>query len=357
VPRWPLAPALLPDESLSSWLCRSALAVGSDPIRFTAALWPSSRTWSADVDARIEPRKVRTLALSSGLEIAELERATLRSALGGQTQDDASCAFIVPESVRGHARIGRTPFCPECWGEDAAAYYRLAWRYSWCVACERHRTLLADRCPACSVALAPHRLRTGEKSLARCDQCGHDLCTTAVLAAPVAVLRLQARASSAAIDGVAQWWDWPLSHGAWFFTLRHWIRFLQQGMREGASPTAQLGRALCRDFDNIAAKGDFDKITVRARASLLGAVGMIAEADSGHVLKLAMEYGITHRHIVWWTSRVQPAKLWGERLPEGSRQTSSPRTRRDRYGLGRPRPRHEVNRMYARLVRDAAVLR
>lgn len=49
-PIWTIPVDLQSDELLSSWLVRVALENGCDPLALTAALWPSRRAWSSDID-------------------------------------------------------------------------------------------------------------------------------------------------------------------------------------------------------------------------------------------------------------------------------------------------------------------
>jgi hypothetical protein len=208
--RWPLVPPLLADEVLSSWLCRCALALGTDPVRFAAALWPGSRTWSRDFDRDPGDAQLLTLAGSSGLPLADLEHAALGSTLalmGDARSGHGAWPWLIPNGARGIARTGITQFCPLCWRADTEPYYRQVWRLSWYVGCERHGALLHDRCPSCAAALTPQRLQLGASGLAWCDRCGSDLREAPAGAqAPASVLALQTSAATALLRGEALWW-------------------------------------------------------------------------------------------------------------------------------------------------------
>lgn len=358
--QWPLVPPLLPDEILSSWLCRCALALGTDPIRFTAALWPGSRTWSCDFDRNPGDAQLLSLAASSGLPLADIERAALggwaRSWMGAAPSPQGAWPWLIPVGARGIARTGITQFCPLCWRADEEPHYRRLWRLSWYVSCEPHGTLLHDRCPSCASALAPHRLQLGAASLARCDRCGSDLREAPAGAQALAsVLKLQDAAVTALIGGEALWWRWPLDTAKWFATLRFWLGLLRQGVREGASPAATLTRDVAPDLHRVPAKGRFDALPTEARAKLLAAAATIAELDRGAAMRLAKRSGLTQQHCAPWMRRVEEAKAWALRLPDGTVRRKPRATERKccRYGLGRPRPPHEVERMYRRLLRSA----
>ncbi|MHB8355147.1 MAG: TniQ family protein [Vulcanimicrobiaceae bacterium] len=360
--RWALAPSLLPDEILSSWLCRCALALGTEPVRFTAALWARSRAWSGDFDRDPKETRLRTLAAESGFPLADLERAALkrwaRRWMGDAAPSRRAWPWLVPIGARGIARTGIAQFCPHCWREDAAPYYRLPWRLSWYVACERHGTLLLDRCPVCAGAPAPHRLPLGAQHLAQCDRCGSDLREAPAGApAPASALTLQAAAAAALLRGEARWWSSSLGTASWLATLRYWVGLLRQGLREGASPAATLARDIAPDLQSSALRGTFDALPTAARATLLAAAGAIAELGDRAALRLAKRCGLTQRHCSPWTLAVEEAKAWAQRLPDGRlrRKARANARRRCRYGIGHPRPRHEVEGMYRRLLREAGL--
>lgn len=333
--RWPLAPSVLPGESSSSWLCRCALAHGTNPIRFAGTLWPRSRTWSRDGD-RLNADQHRTLA------------SHLDSPLAVFPDDHP---WVVPASVRGHARTGRTPFCPACWAEDSHPYYRLAWRYSWQVACDHHGVLLVDRCPACDGALAPHRLPVGEVTIARCDRCGADLRQAISIPAADGATAMQQRAREA-YEGHGTWWGWSLSRAAWFATLRFWLVVIRVGKRVGVSPVARFAQAIAPEFRGTPPAGDFNDCSAVTRTQLLEGVASFADLDPQQALALAQTCGLRQPHVAAWARTAAPAGHWAQGLAEGATRAKR-QPRRKRYGLGRPRPRSEVAAMYARLLRRA----
>ena len=70
-------------------------------------------------------------------------------------------------------------FCPLCLGEGVP-YYRRRWRLNFLLICDRHLTVLLDRCPKCHVLIRPELVPLEMESLAFCRACGFDLRTSPV---------------------------------------------------------------------------------------------------------------------------------------------------------------------------------
>lgn len=81
---------------------------------------------------------------------------------------------------RTHQGFGQQ-FCPTCLAEDAVPYFRKRWRIALNTVCTRHGTMLLDRCPACGVGVAFHRLDMTRAEaievtpLSYCHSCAFDL--------------------------------------------------------------------------------------------------------------------------------------------------------------------------------------
>lgn len=79
VPEWPLVPPLQEDEILSSWLVRSALAHGCDPLTLTGTVWPGKRFWTRDPDMKLSSEEAEKLSRYSGIQRNLLDASTLHS--------------------------------------------------------------------------------------------------------------------------------------------------------------------------------------------------------------------------------------------------------------------------------------
>jgi hypothetical protein len=141
VPRLPLAPALLPDEALSSWMARIATRYDLTADTLMRHLLANG----ADATKMIQSLDYQTAA---PLEAAIVE-ATGRPAVdfAGHRLPD-----LISRLEDAWPR-SKPAWCPHCVVEDVAAfgevYRRLTWRLGGMLLCPRHQCLLISECPRC----------------------------------------------------------------------------------------------------------------------------------------------------------------------------------------------------------------
>lgn len=151
--RWPVAVAPEPDELLSSWLHRLALAHGLPPRGSGAALGLGGGAWSGRLDLAPSAALLDLLARRTGLAAAAIAALSFR--------DFGARGLLLPMrttvSPRRKDRWRATwlQACPSCLAEDQNPYFRRAWRLATTIFCPRHARRLIDRCPACQQALVP----------------------------------------------------------------------------------------------------------------------------------------------------------------------------------------------------------
>lgn len=176
---WPVRTTPLPDECLSSWLTRSALALGTDTSSLVGSLKVSWRPWTIDLD-RCGPRENSKLIIDrAGVDYPAIAEMTLlpiaeRIAGSGIGAMDR-WPWILTLGIRGSSRQFGTQYCPMCLRDDSKPYFRRSWRFAWHVVCSRHSVRLLDTCLNCTAQVEPHRLRQSEKHVALCWQCNSDL--------------------------------------------------------------------------------------------------------------------------------------------------------------------------------------
>jgi len=81
-PRWVRSVPMLPDEIISSWLVRAALAQGCDPMVLTGEIWPKWRIWTRDVDRFLDETPLTRLVASSGIPLSFFVRRPLKKSPG-----------------------------------------------------------------------------------------------------------------------------------------------------------------------------------------------------------------------------------------------------------------------------------
>ena len=173
---WPLRPALLPDETFSSWFARLATGHGLSPAELYRVAKAGAHPRPRDLDRYVEPDLQALLAERTGMPEEMLRNASFARWNGQVFEGDDGCNKLYWLPVAGSENSKRSfgqQFCPDCLREDGIPYLRLAWRLGFVTACTRHRTQLADRCSGCGEPV--QILRTMPDKAIRCWKCGIDL--------------------------------------------------------------------------------------------------------------------------------------------------------------------------------------
>ncbi len=141
MPRLPLAPPLLPDEALSSWLGRIAARYDLDAhalVRHLVTDAADATTMVQCFDYQTIPPLEAALAAASGQPVASFAGHRLNGPIGHSTT-------MWPRT--------KLAWCPICVLQDVAAsgevYGRAAWSLGGVLLCTSHQCLLIAECPRC----------------------------------------------------------------------------------------------------------------------------------------------------------------------------------------------------------------
>jgi hypothetical protein len=200
--QWPLRPAPMPDELLSSWLNRIAVANGLAPWSFYLSLaaatgsrtsrillvrgrdevivrkvhWTDAHCSKGLVDYLVDRSGcdaglVQSLALCRPTEVPARDRTpkgtlqwSLLEAMPELLLSGASTAGSAPDYMR---------FCPYCLVESQDPWFRKFWRTSLANVCVRHECFLLSGCN-CGAEIHPELLKEARPQ-AFCHTCGTDL--------------------------------------------------------------------------------------------------------------------------------------------------------------------------------------
>ena len=156
-----------PDELLSSWLHRLAIANGVASRWFAGVLGIGEGMWSARLDHRV-PDDVATLLKQQGDVATE--------ALSAMTMEGRVLTpLLLPlREKAGRNRSTWMQYCPLCLVDDEAPYFRRHWRLATRISCFVHGCGLRDRCPACRSGIASFD-QTELIPQHFCVRCGFDL--------------------------------------------------------------------------------------------------------------------------------------------------------------------------------------
>ncbi len=242
---WPARVRPLPDELLSSWLVRLAMAHGLKLHTFCSMAWPKKAIWNRDIDKSADETLINVLAARTGYAIAEVTATTL-SAYEGTLYEKhnpfGNTLWIMPVGVyhRTRRHFG-LQFCAHCLAEDRVPYWRRRWRLAFITVCHRHSVVLHDRCPKCGAPVNFHRNELGNRwqivarSLALCHSCRFDLRKAANLAEHEAN-DTEVLFQQKLLDAVKQGWveikagERVCAH-LYFTALRQVMRLLATGQR------------------------------------------------------------------------------------------------------------------------------
>jgi hypothetical protein len=357
---WAVPTQLQPDELFSSWLVRSALANGCDSLAFTDAIWPKWRVWTIDIDREIPQERLELLAKSSGIPAHSLDASTLWSVASlicnRPLPKKNFWSWILTLGARNRLRSGGLQYCPVCLAEDKSPYFRKYWRYAWHTACEKHGTILLDRCNVCRSAIQPHRLIAEAKTITICPVCGFDLRHGQAHVVAENTLSFQEKTDRVLLGQKLQLHNVDVTAAEWFTIARlYWdlVRRIMDGRTESLN---SLGRSIGLHHLNIRPGTlSIEQARTKDRHAMLCGVYLIMNLSDAQIMTQLNAAAVTFQ--AFCPSRV----LLPRALKEIANQLkSAPVTRKrkpkvGRIDVNRPKSRKMVERMMQRLI-DRTVL-
>jgi len=345
----------LPDESITSWLVRTALRHGCSPPTLTLWLWPGWRFWKLDADRGIPEERMAVLARASGIPEEALKAATIMSVAarvqGGHLNTYSAWPWTLTIGARNLKRNGGIQFCPACLQEGKTPYFRLPWRFAWHTGCAVHKTALLDRCPECSSVVTPHRLPARAPHAVVCATCEADLQEAKPQRCPPEALAFQRAADEVALEGLGNCYGGTWEAATWFAVADFLVALIRRANR---SPTQSLsyllrsnGVMVPRHIPPIPG-ARVERLRVEDRRDLLAGVWRLMTLNAKQLRTALNASGITRQG---WCEKgrnvPEPLAQFLPELPESLARRAY-RRRRPRTG---PRPRHEVAVMMNRLKR------
>jgi len=344
------------DELFSSWLVRSALANGCDPLAFADAIWPKSRVWTMDTDRGIPAGRLRALARSSGVPARTFEGSTLQEVaslvVNGSLPKKNFWHWILTVGARNRKRSGGLQYCPVCLATDRRPYFRKHWRYAWHTVCEAHgNILLLDRCQGCGAAVQPHRLTADMKSIAVCPICCTDLRDGKTTVGERHAILFQ-QASDTVLSGHRQLLhDREVTIREWFTAAGFYWNLVRRIMDGRTESLNAFGRSVGLQYLNLRpGVPAIEQARTSDRHDMLGGVFPIMEISR---LEMKAHLGAAAVTLqAFCPGRVQlPGAL--TEVAAGLKDLPITRTRKAKKGpvdIMAPKPRKTVERMMRRLV-------
>jgi hypothetical protein len=173
----------LTDELLSSWIVRLAIQNGLKVHALCQLVWRGGAVWNRDIDNSAPPELMEAFSRATGQSVDAIRGLTMASYEGRvfeRHNPNGYTSWVLPLGVyhRTRKRHG-LQFCPDCL--DEKIYFRKRWRLAFMVACDKHLTVLSDRC-VCGASINFHRRDIGSgdfgskrTDMLRCFRCDTDL--------------------------------------------------------------------------------------------------------------------------------------------------------------------------------------
>lgn len=305
--RWNIRLAPAPDEILTSWLHRMAIANGYLDHSFCKEMFGAQQIWNRDADRHLPQSLLATLSRWTAVAEVRLHAMTLGSVLADMANTPVATGYapwVLPLGI--YHRIRRrhgTQFCPRCLAHGVP-YVRTRWRLAWVTVCPVHECLMHDRCEKCDAPFMFHRTRPWLFGVLPCSVCGSDL-TLQSLRWPKSdwagalQRRLHAGLDNGWVEGL---FDGPVYRIAAFIGLRELARALTNP--RSAKFQRALGLSLeSTDIQNI------ERLGVHDRHAVIGCLGRLLNNWPDRFLG-AVDRSGNLRSYVWHA--INPSVHWLE---------------------------------------------
>lgn len=341
-------PAILPDETLSSWLIRIALHYGCDVPTLARHIWGSGWKRARDMDRYLTSECLERLTEHTGVPVATLDEMQLiyLSRLHTTTvlhENIVNWRWLTPSGVGNIKKGVRVGFCPQCFAEKTP-YLRRHWRMSWATACTHHGIRMHHNCPECGMYFIPSRLTGLEKSISVCRHCGYDLRNTEGITADTDFQKTAEHilnGNEAVFDGK------KVSSAEWFETARYFVSLIREAT---AAPTGMVAKFI-GDFGiqpvPIKCGGIFEHLFPEERHGLLSGCAVLMRQSIGDLIQVSSRYEFSSNTLDSVT-RCSPTvllRLWHDHLESRNGVAY------DRERTVSPATDHAVRRKWALLQR------
>jgi len=358
--QWAVTVPLMPDEMISSWLVRAALTQGCDPLVLTGELWPKWRIWTVDADRFFADERIKHLSRVSGIPMEALRAATLCSVanriFGGTLPDKMMWPWMLALGARNTKRRSGLQYCSACLAEDAKPYFRLQWRFAWHTGCERHNSLLLDRCHACNAPIEPHRLLAKDRNISICATCKADFRDASIRSWSTEASLFQSMADHVVRQNQGMFQGHAVVAAEWFELACFFARLLRRANHGGIEALQEfierLGGKLPGSLP-VASELRIELLQTQERQKLIESIYPFMISNREQFEKALVESSLTLQGFCEKGDALPQTLQWVTSYLPDKPRVRIPKPVRE---LTAPRPRHEVMRMMARLQRRLEIV-
>jgi len=355
VSTWAVPVSLQPDELLSSWLTRAALAHGCDPLILTNELWPKWRIWTKDVDRGLAQNRLRKLAKVSGIKISDFEVTSLRpiatAATSKTLSDHETWLWILALGSRNRKRRGGLQYCPKCLQIDSSPYYRMQWRLAAHTCCPLHQVYLLDKCSYCKASIEPHRLIAMDTHIAICATCKSDLREAKTIQIEMDSLAFQQLADQAVKDECGQYGAISLSSYEWFELSRYFLTILRMAALGKSRGLMTFIKSLGVDTEVLKSPATglaLELLPTQERCFLLAGAWRMLKAGPENFFEATKVSSLSKSYL---QDKSENTPLCIKQIIKTPLEKSIYRKRRAQNITVAPKSKQAVSRMWARLQR------
>lgn len=166
----PVHPTPLPNEILTSWITRVAIANGLfDKGLYRTTMQLDRSTSMKDNNVYHNQMLISALSRVTGQSESTLRSMMLTDYVGrvfGEMLTSSTHRWALPHRHKGNILLrSSSTYCPECLRTDRKKYFRKYWKLSFYTKCHIHGCFMRDECPNCGAIVAFERTIVGQKTL------------------------------------------------------------------------------------------------------------------------------------------------------------------------------------------------
>lgn len=162
-----IIPIPFEDETLSSWMVRTAYAHKTHPHTFTNQYlnYRPHSFFLTEPDITLTEQMIKTIEQKSDNKI-DVQSLMLKT-YSGYLQENI---FDNPNIF-----LCDLKYCPVCLREDKVPYFRKTWRVVFYNICHKHKCRMYEHCPECKTKLDISQMYNNELPYTFCHKCGFEL--------------------------------------------------------------------------------------------------------------------------------------------------------------------------------------
>ncbi|QFR49794.1 TniQ family protein [Sulfurimonas lithotrophica] len=162
-----IIPIPFEDETLTSWLVRTAYAHKTHPHTFVNQYldFRHYSFFTTEPDITLDEHMIKTIEQKTNNKI-DIKKLMLKT-YSGYLQENI---FDNPNMF-----LSKMKFCPVCLRENKVPYFRKTWRIAFYNICHKHKCHMYEECLECKSKLDISSMYTNKLTYEFCHKCGFDL--------------------------------------------------------------------------------------------------------------------------------------------------------------------------------------